>query len=152
MLSQHESKIGRALAGGHLPSLAKSILGHEQLRKALFQHFLDQIDNDCSRLCQRQSNTSVFRKVPQPLLSEFKWKDFVDDLQVKAPTLFQVLSTVSSHNDQRNKIKTGERHNPGIYMAAAVLLKERNREMNGLPSIVSLLLFSSHVSKQVYQN
>ena len=34
-------------------------------------------------------------------------------------------------------------------MTAAVLLKERNREMCGIQSLISLLLYSSHVDKQV---
>ena len=35
-LSQPESKLGRALAGGHLPSLAKAIVQHKQLSNLVF--------------------------------------------------------------------------------------------------------------------
>lgn len=88
--------------------------------------------------------------MPQSLLAEFSWTVLVEVLQKKAPTFFQILSTIASHGDHRNKMKVGDAHNPGICMAAAVILKERNREMNGVQSLLSLLLFTSHVNKQVY--
>ncbi len=46
-------------------------------------------------------------------------------------------------------MKVGEAHFPGICSAAAILLKERNREMCGLQSLVSLLMYSCHAEKQV---
>lgn len=149
-MPQPETKIGRALAGGHLPSIAKSIMGHDKLRELLFKQFVANIDSECSQLCQRQPKHSVYRKMSKALLADFSWKDFVEDLKNKAPTFFQILSTIASHGDHRNKAKVGDAHNPGICMAAAVILKERNREMNGVQSILSLLLFTSHVNKQVY--
>ena len=33
-------------------------------------------------------------------------------------------------------------------MATAIMLKERNREMCGIQTLLSLILFSSHVQKQ----
>ena len=45
-------------------------------------------------------------------------------------------------------MKVGSSHNPGICCAAADLLKERNREMCGLQSLVSLLMFSCHAKKR----
>ena len=132
-MPQPETKIGRALAGGHLPSIAKSIMGHDNLRQLLFKQFVVQIDSECSQLCQRQPNYySVYRKIPQSSLADFDWKIFVEDLKNKAPTFFQILSTIASHGDHCNKTKVGDTHNPGICMAAAVILKERNREMNGV--------------------
>ena len=125
-------------------------MGHDNLRELLFKHFVAQIDAECSQLCQRQPKSSVYRKMPQSLLAEFSWTVFVEELQKKAPTFFQILSTIASHGDRQNKTKVGDAHNPGICMAAAVILKERNWEMNGVQSLLSLLWFTSHVNKQVY--
>ncbi len=63
--------------------------------------------------------------------------------------LLQVLSTISSRNDHRNKLKPGRAHYPGICIAAALVLKERNQRMTGLQSVIALILFASHVDKQV---
>ena len=35
-LSEEDCKVGRALAGGHLPSVAKAIVGHKQLQELVF--------------------------------------------------------------------------------------------------------------------
>ena len=52
-------------------------------------------------------------------------------------------------NDHRNIIKVGAAHYPGICCAAAILLKERNHEMCGLQSLVSLIMYTCHAEKQV---
>lgn len=83
------------------------------------------------------------------MYDNFTWRVLIDDLKGRAPTFFQVLSTVASHNDHQNKNKAGNAHNPEISMAAAVILKERNREMNGIQSLASLTMFATHVNKQV---
>ena len=38
---------------------------------------------------------------------------------------------------------------PGMVTAAAVLLKQRNREMVAIPSVVSLLMYRGYCQKQV---
>ena len=54
-----------------------------------------------------------------------------------------------SMNDHRNQHKGGVQHYPGICMAMEVLLKDRNREICGVQSVLSLLLFFSHAEKKV---
>lgn len=148
-LDDAESKVGRALAGGHIPSLAKAIMGHQGLREAVVLNVLDMLDSECSALCRRTIPLSLFCKVPLPELEQFQWDHFIGELQNKAPTLLQILSTITSHNDHRNKLKSGRSHYPGICMAAALVLRERNQRMTGLQSIIALILFASHVDKQV---
>lgn len=145
---EEESSLGRALAGGHIPSVAKAIVKHSALREAVFLLFLDELDAECSKLCKR-SKLSAFRKLPVSKMSEFEWKVLIDELSSKAPMMLQILCTLTSANDHRNKHKSGSIHQPGICMAASVILKERNREMCGVQSLISLLLFSSHTNKQV---
>ena len=63
------------------------------------------------------------------------------ELEQNAPLLFTLLHSITVRNDHRNTAKTGTAHYPGICFAAAILLKERNREMCGL--------YSCHAEKQV---
>ena len=147
-LSDEESKLGRALAGGHVPSIAKAIVHNSALKQAVFLELLDQLDRECSVLC-RTRDASFFCKVPLSMLEEFCWDKFVEELQHKSPLLLQVMSSITSRNDHRNKSKSGKVHFPGICMAAAILLKERNQRMTGVQSLISLVLFSSHVEKYV---
>lgn len=82
-------------------------------------------------------------------LEEFKWDGFVEELRNKTPLLLQLILTVTMHNDHRNQLKSGKVHFPGICMAVAILLKERSQRMTGVQSLISLILFSSHVDKYV---
>ena len=73
------------------------------------------------------------------------------ELKVKAPLTLQLVTALVSKNDSRNKQKCGDAHYPGICMAIAIMLKERDREMCGIQTLLSLILFSSRVQKQVKQ-
>ena len=55
-------------------------------------------------------------------------------------------------SDHRNEQKRADYHNPGICMSTAVLLKERNREIVGVQTHISLALFTSRVNKDVSEN
>lgn len=106
---------------------------------------------ECNTLCQRSAvPQSLFRKIPVAQMGEFDWKRCMDELAVKCQSLLQILTKIACHSDHRNKKKIDTVHYPSICMAAAVILKERNREMCGLQSLTSLLLFASRVEKQVY--
>ncbi len=82
-------------------------------------------------------------------MESFSWDGFVEELKTKCPILYQILETVVTHSDHRNSRKKGAAHYPGMCMAAAVLLKERNREMVGIQSFLSLVLFNCRVNKNV---
>ena len=99
--------------------------------------FKQKIGSECGALCQRLSD-SLFRSIPVTELSGFTWESLILHLKVKAPTLFEMFTSIVSYSDHRNSIKTGFKHYPGICAAVAVLLKERNREMCGVQSIVSV--------------
>ena len=110
----------------------------DSVRDELFHIFLDAINGECSNLCQRSpANRSLFRKMPISQLIDFKWSELVSELEARAPLLLRALSTIVSRNDQRNLSKAGAAHSPGVCMAAAVVLKERNREMCGVQSLTS---------------
>ncbi len=150
ILPDEYTKLGKELAGGHLRSIAKAVVGHKQLYEEVLKLILDKVDNECSQLCQRQpSSPSLFRRVPLTQFVEWDWKLAIDELASKAPTLLLVLTTIASRSDHRNSKKLGYAHYPGIVMSAAMILKERNREMVGIQSLMSLLLFNSRVEKQV---
>ena len=143
------SKIGRALAGGHMPTIAKAVFSYVPLKEELMLKVMDTVSSECGELCRKgPTNSSCFRNIPLEKMAEFEWAKCIDDLKKKAPTLLRLFSTIVQHNDHRNASKHGDRHNPGISMAVAVLLKERNREMCGLQSLIALLLFKGQAHKK----
>lgn len=152
-LGECEAKVACQILGGHSPSIAKGVMAMDDVRECLFNMFLDNINNECSKLCQRSpENRSSFRKIRLSQIVDFKWSLLVNELENRAPLLFKTLSSIASRNDHRNQTKVSASHHPGICMAVAVILKERNREMCGLQSVVSCLMYSSHCEKKVNPN
>ena len=114
----------------------------------LFDMLLGKLNEECTNLC-RKTTPSIFHTIPFDKLYTFSWKDMVADLQQKAHLVFTVLDSITSRNDHRNTMKVGDVHYPRICSAAAILLKERNRDMCGLQSLVALMMYSCHAEKQV---
>ena len=149
-LSESYTRIGRALAGGHPESIVKAVLSHPDLQQITVTKVTDMLNAECSNLCKKDTATpSPFRKMTFDEMRQFNWNLLIKDLEAKAPVLFKMFYTVVSHSDRRNQQKREATHHPAICTAVATLLKDRNREMGGLQTIVSLLLFKSCVKKQV---
>ena len=148
VLGPAEARVARALLGGHSLSIAKAVMQHDGIREAVVRVLLGKLNEECTNLC-RKTTPSHFHTIPVDQLDTFSWKDMVADLQQKAPFVFTVLDSITSRNDHRNTTKVGAVHYPGICSAVAILLKERNREMCGLQSLVSLVMYSCHAEKQV---
>ena len=140
-------KIGRTLAGGHIPPIAKSVFANPALREQLVEKLVNTVGDECAALCRKSAQpVSQFRQLSLDQMETFSC---VSELKQTFPILFRLFSYIVSHTDHRNANKQGEKHFPGICMATAILLKERNREMSGIQAFFSLVLFSSRVQKKV---
>ena len=122
-----------------------------ELREQLIQKFIDIIGSECTTKCKcnlPSSNVpSLFRKIPIKDMPEFKWSRCLEEVKAHALTFLRRLVSVSSRTDRRNKEKRGDSHSLGICMALACIFKERNREMCGVQTLLSLLLFKSCAEK-----
>ena len=137
------------MLGGNAASIAKAALSIDSVGDAIVQGLIRALNKECSRLCRKKPSTSTFRAIPVDKMAEFKWDDMMADLENDAPLLLKILLCLVARTDDRNKKKLGAVHHPGICTAVAVLLKERNREMCRVQSLVSLLMYSCHCEKQV---
>lgn len=141
-------RIGRALAGGNFETIAKSVFRHPHLKEQLINKVLDLIEGECALLCSR-SQEGPFRRAQVTELDTFNWDRYIHEMEQKSPILLRLLRLIVGHSDHRNQQKRAEHHVPGICMTTAVMLKERNREMVGVQTHISLALFTSRVHKQV---
>lgn len=135
------------MLGSNANSIAKAALSMNSMREAIVTCLLGTLNLECSKLCQKKP-ASLFRKIPVEDLAEFKWDDMIVELHNEAPLLLKVVDCLVARNDGRNKKKVGAAHYPGICSAISVLLKERNQEMCGLQSLISLMMYSCHCEKQ----
>lgn len=117
-------KIGRVLAGGHIPSIAKAVFAHESLREQMLLKVMDLINDELDKLCRRgtvDEPPSCFRHIPVTDLEEFDFKKCMSELQTKCSFLYRLITTLVQRNDHRNKTKQGDSHIPGICTAVAIL-------------------------------
>lgn len=147
-LADLHSDISTALTSGSVKVIADTVFQHPVLRERLINKVLAVVDDECSALCSRAQPTP-FRSCKISELTSFSWSQYIHEMEKKSPILLQMLTKIASHSDHRNETKRADRHYPGICMSAAVLLKERNREIVGVQTHLSLALFSSRVHEDV---
>jgi len=88
---------------------------------------------------------SVLRVPSVHHLSNFHFDRFVNELKCKAPTLLAVLTAAA----RPCRSKKREPDPFVIAMAAAVLLKQRNKDLCMVQTIIGCLLYSGHAAKRV---
>ena len=71
------------------------------------------------------------------------------ELGRESSNLLRLLPKIVGKSDHRSQDKHGDKHHPGICMAIATLLKERNQEMCDIQTMISLVPLTSRVQKQV---
>ena len=151
-LDGRSAKVARLLAEGKtaFSTLAKELYDDDDIREHILGRVATAVDEECNQLCSRsEPHVSLFRHVQTTYLPHFTWTDFIQELQTKAPSLFQIMSRIVSHSDHRNQKKSGNHHYPGICMATAILMKERNMHMIGVQEVLSLVLYAAQVDKLV---
>ena len=143
-------KIARALAGGCVDSVAKAVFAHSALRERILLKVLDLVNSEYVALYRKTGadGPSHFRRLPLKNVEEFSWDIYIQELKLRGPFLLKLFRTLVQHNEHRNMTKQGAKHTPSICMSIAALLQECNREMTGIQTYVSLVLFNN-VQKQV---
>ena len=147
-LPESLSKLGRSLTSGNMEIVTKAICNNDSLFPIVFKSIIGKIQQECTSLCRRSHPTS-FRRCDVEDIGNFDWEKYCHKLQEKAPLLWQLLLSIATFNDHRAKGKAEDSHFSRIVVAAAIILKERSREMIGVQSMLSLLLFHSRVDKVV---
>ena len=142
-------KVAQDLADGDCPSVANAVMTEPSLRSEVLILVARVLDEECSRLCSTAPPVSLFRRYPLFERDSFSYSKCIVELQTKCPTLYQLLWTVVTKTDRRNSTKREQHHHPGLCMAVALILKERNQHMTGLQTFLSLVLFNCSVQKKV---
>ena len=83
------SKVARPLLGGNTATIAKSVLGQDDVKEGIIKLLLWELNEECTNT-HRKTTISPFRTIPVDHLADFQWKDMVNDLQLKAPPLHNV--------------------------------------------------------------
>ena len=111
-----------------------------------------EVANIVRKECRRVTSTkypSVLRGKTKDDLLQFSWKGLLAEMHTRAPTLLAVLSAAAESMKQRRSQAIQPACAPFIGMAAAILLKCRNKRMCAAQHITSLVLNAGHSSTQV---
>ena len=74
------------------------------------------------------------------------WDSLLNELSGRAPTLLAILNA-AAEKSRPTRIKCGS--SLEVTMAAAILLKKRNRQMGLLQTVVAAILHAGHSAKRV---
>ena len=140
---------------------ARTCLALPAVKSEALKQVVAAVKSECRRLCQLKPKPSVLRMKSSDELKSFTWKAVTLELKQRAPILLAVLQAAAESYRQRVPRQTlSRRRKKGsklmkmaresvIGMAAAVLLKERNKNMCKLQAVISTLLYAGHASKEV---
>ena len=97
---QHPSFVPlvKTIVGGHVPSIAETIVKHSSLAEMLFDLYVNRIAQQCGSLCYRTQELnahSPFRKIPVDQVATFQWVSHTNICQPRHHTFspFFLLSS-----------------------------------------------------------
>ena len=122
------------------PYTARTAIRTPALHRRLVRLVAKKISRECKQISSKKHST-LLRLSPSKVKS-FNWKVLQRELNRHTPTLLTVLQAAS----------TGQLSKPNpriVGMAAAALLKGRNKHLSLPQGVVSTVLYAGHCSKMV---
>lgn len=124
------------------PYTARTLLRSSPLKGTVIKEITCIVRREVHQLCSTKYGASVLRDTTSTSLTHFSWKPFLSELQSRAPTLYAVIKSATE--------KPRKGLNPSaICVAAALILKSRNKFLSQIQAVISVLLYAGHCSKQV---
>ena len=139
--------LGKMLCRGTYGQIATAAWKNPMLRKHLQQHFLKEVDKECSNMCSSK-DPSCLRSTKAQDVKKFSFSKVEGELQKRAPLLSAVLWTASLRKSKR--ADEDPFWKPSVCMAAAVLLKNRSPCMTLLQLINTIIIYHSGIMVSVY--
>ena len=116
------------------------------------------LENDVQKeltiVASKSRGNSCLREQNLEALETFSWEKLHSELSSTAPTFYRILCGFVNVQQQKRASKKKSKYQCQSNMSvlgvcAALLLRHRNRYLNLVQKIISLILHSGHASKQV---
>ncbi|CAG2238189.1 unnamed protein product [Mytilus edulis] len=130
----------RAIVMKQYKTALNHLLQIDEVKRDLATTVKKTLDEEAQKLCRLKS--SVF-KVSN--ISKFTWRSAISQLENTCPITMDILSTIIGNNKKEKSLKT-----PRMVTSMGVLLFSRNRRMNTLQAINSVMMYRGHVRTRVY--
>ena len=117
------------------------------LKKATLDEVVNVIKAECVALCRHTPKQSILRVCSTKQLLTFRWSKVLSELKSRTPTLLSILNAAA---EPAYKCRKQTASPPcAVGMAAAILLKQHNKHLCLLQTIISILLYAGHAAKRV---
>ena len=139
-------RLGKALArGSNFKALADAAM--ENLKEAIESRICSNISKECKRLCST-ANPSLLRGMTKEAMLNFSWEAVGKELQTKAQLSLRCILAAAHPSNGTTTIYDPVGH-PGVYTAAAILLKKPDKAISLIPYVISTMLKVGKRSKMV---
>ena len=132
---------------------SRVVLRSTPLRKNTINNISGILKKEAHQLCTTKHGSSILRKTASKDLTLFTWKKIVHELKLCAPVLYKFLKAVivrKQKGAQKKFLKKQKyRSTSSVGIAASIMLKCRNKFLSQAQSVLSVLLYAGHCSKQV---
>ena len=115
------------------------------LKEAVESRKCSNISKECKRLCST-ANPSMLSGMTKEAILNFSWEAVGKEVQTKAPLSLRCILAAADPSNDTTTIYDPVRH-PGVYRAAAILLKKRNKAISLIPYVISTMLKVGKTSK-----
>ena len=141
-------RLGKALArGSNFKALADAAMESPNLKEAIKGRICSDISKECKRLCSK-ADPSLLRGMTKEAMVNFSWQAVGKELQTKAPLFLRCILAAADPANGTATTYDAVRH-PGVYTAAAILLKKRDKAISLIPYVISTILKVGKTSKMV---
>ena len=134
--------MGKAVARKNHRTVAEECWKSPNISKHVMHKLGTMLRQELKMMCS-DSTRSVLRTQSLSDNPTFSWSTIYSELQLHAPLLFNLLSSLTRTRHVRSNQKAV------MCVCAAVLLKYRFPQMSLLQKVVSLIMYAGHASKQV---
>lgn len=138
--------MGKVLARGSSVSIAVEATQNVKTRKHVVATLGRLVRKELQTLCSERVN-SIQRTRSAKSLKEFGWSGIIEEAREHAPTLVQLLTSLTRKNDRSTELSKAQLG--AIGMMLSVMCKIRNPRMMLFQRVMSVILYAGHSAKQV---
>ena len=125
------------------PYTARVMTRNSHLRWRTVRNICCIIRREVHQLCSTKYGECVLRNTSSGAVTSFSWIPVVAELKTRAPVLYAVIKAVIAKR-QKTTVDPST-----IGTGAAIMLKCRNKFLSQAQTVISVLLYAGHCSKQV---
>lgn len=117
------------------------------MRALLASKIGESLRKELKQICS-DDKRSIFKNKNLHAIESFKWSDLVFDLKCHAPLLYSLLYACTNKK-KKQSTELAKKEEIAVAFCAGILLRCYSQRANLIQRVMSVLLYASHVPKQV---